>query len=242
MTAPDFEISTRLRADSLTAHVPPDVRTAVEGDDVTLARDQTRRGLPAQIETAAQYRNVLIEKRLLGEKHGRSDGEGQLRTATAKNAALSRGRSSEVSTASRQAKRADREPTEGEPDDMSNDMSAAERRRVQRERRRHTLVDNRPRVDEVSAHDGTGGSPADSRRRTSIRELVGSSLTSISVPTALGLGAVIGAAAGAGTAAKMASRQEDVISGAVKIDLLKKVELLTIKLRIRRGSDDRPPR
>lgn len=125
---------------------------------------------------------------------------------------------------------------------MSNDMSPAEKRRVQREKRRNTLVDNRPRVEEVSVHDGNGGSPADSRRRTSIRELVGSSLTSISVPTALGLGALIGAAAGAGTAAKMASREEDVISGAVRIDLLKKVELLTIRLRLRHGSDDRSPR
>jgi hypothetical protein len=51
--------------------------------------------------------------------------------------------------------------------------------------------------------------------------------------TVLGVGAVIGAVAGAATA--MRSRSDDVISGQVSIDLLKKVELLTIRLRLHRS-------
>jgi hypothetical protein len=50
--------------------------------------------------------------------------------------------------------------------------------------------------------------------------------------TLLGAGAALGAAAGA--AAAMRSQPEDVISGEVSIDLLKKVELLTIRLRLHR--------
>jgi len=51
--------------------------------------------------------------------------------------------------------------------------------------------------------------------------------------TWLGLGAVVGAVAGAATA--MRSQSDDVISGEVSIDLLKKVELLTIRLRLHRS-------
>ena len=67
MTAPDFEISARLRAQSLTAHVPPDVHTEIEGDSVAPARKQVRRGLPAQIESGERYRNIALEKRLVGK-------------------------------------------------------------------------------------------------------------------------------------------------------------------------------
>jgi hypothetical protein len=51
--------------------------------------------------------------------------------------------------------------------------------------------------------------------------------------TLLGAAAVLGAVAGAAAATR--SRSEDVISGKVSIDLLKKVELLTIRLRLHRS-------
>jgi hypothetical protein len=51
--------------------------------------------------------------------------------------------------------------------------------------------------------------------------------------TVLGVGALLGAVTGAATA--MRTRSDDVISGQVSIDLLKKVELLTIRLRLRRS-------
>jgi len=47
--------------------------------------------------------------------------------------------------------------------------------------------------------------------------------------TALGGGALLGAAVAAATANR--SQPDDVISGEISIDLLKKVELLTIRLR-----------
>jgi hypothetical protein len=51
--------------------------------------------------------------------------------------------------------------------------------------------------------------------------------------TWLGVGALLGAVAGAVTATR--SKPDDVISGVVSIDLLKKVELLTIRLRLDRS-------
>jgi hypothetical protein len=51
--------------------------------------------------------------------------------------------------------------------------------------------------------------------------------------TWLGVGAVLGAVAGAATA--MRSHPDDVISGEVSVDLLKKVELLTIRLHLHRS-------
>jgi stage V sporulation protein SpoVS len=51
--------------------------------------------------------------------------------------------------------------------------------------------------------------------------------------TVIGAGAIVGAVAGAATA--RGSQSEDVISGTVSIDLLKKVELLTVRLRLHRS-------
>jgi hypothetical protein len=55
--------------------------------------------------------------------------------------------------------------------------------------------------------------------------------------TVLGVAALLGAVAGAGAGAAkaMRSQSDDVISGKVSIDLLKKVELLTIRLRLHRS-------
>jgi hypothetical protein len=49
----------------------------------------------------------------------------------------------------------------------------------------------------------------------------------------LGGGAVLGAAVGAATA--MRPHHDDVISGRVSVDLLKKVELLTVRVRLQRS-------
>lgn len=56
----------------------------------------------------------------------------------------------------------------------------------------------------------------------------------VGLPVILGLGAILGAAVGAASASR-SSRPEDVISGEVSVDLLKKVELLTIRLRVNRS-------
>jgi len=67
VTSPDFEITTLLRADSLTSHAAPDVHTTSEGDGVTVARRQTRLRVPPQLEAGVEYENVYIENRLTGE-------------------------------------------------------------------------------------------------------------------------------------------------------------------------------
>ncbi len=54
------------------------------------------------------------------------------------------------------------------------------------------------------------------------------------VPTVLGVGAVVGALAGA-AAARRSHSDDDVITGKVSIDLLEKIELLTIRLRLHRS-------
>ena len=65
--------------------------------------------------------------------------------------------------------------------------------------------------------------------RTNLTErLNGANLTML-----LAAGAVLGAAVGAAKARR--SDPEDVITGEVSIDLLKKVELLTIRLRLHRS-------
>jgi len=66
-----------------------------------------------------------------------------------------------------------------------------------------------------------------------IGEWVVAHVNEAKLTTVLGVGAVIGAVAGAATARR--SHSDDVISGQVSIDLLKKVELLTIRLRLRRS-------
>jgi hypothetical protein len=57
--------------------------------------------------------------------------------------------------------------------------------------------------------------------------------SSAKLTTLLGAGVVLGAVAGAAAATR--SHSDDVISGKVSIDLLKKVELLTIRLRLQRS-------
>jgi hypothetical protein len=52
--------------------------------------------------------------------------------------------------------------------------------------------------------------------------------------TLLGVGLVVGGVAGA-VAARRSHSDDDVISGKVSIDLLKKIELLTIRLNLHRS-------
>jgi hypothetical protein len=71
VAAPDFEISTRIRAKTLAAYVPPDAQTEVE--DVTLARDERRSGVSSRMEAGALYSDVAINKRILGvTQHGQT--------------------------------------------------------------------------------------------------------------------------------------------------------------------------
>lgn len=75
-------------------------------------------------------------------------------------------------------------------------------------------------LSEIASGNGALGRIADRANRVSFTTLVG-------------VGAIVGAAAGAATA--MRSRRNDVITGQVSIDLLKKVELLTIRLHLDRS-------
>jgi hypothetical protein len=63
MTAPDFEISTTLRARKLTSHVPPDGKTDPEG--VTVERHHKRKGLPEKMQPGGQYEDVTVNKRVI---------------------------------------------------------------------------------------------------------------------------------------------------------------------------------
>jgi hypothetical protein len=63
MTAPDFEISTTLRARKLTSHVPPDGKTDTEG--VTVERHRKRKGLPEKMRPGGLYEDVTVNKRVI---------------------------------------------------------------------------------------------------------------------------------------------------------------------------------
>ena len=234
MTAADFELSARLEADGLTIHVPPDMRTLVEGDGVVLDRAQARHGLPAHLEPGARYSNLSIERRVRGQNEGSFRLE-KRRPAMAPTAAFPEGpsRGSEVSPLIPSP--ADEGAVENQ--DMSNDLiSATKRRAAAREKRRKTLsLEPQPQpLDEATEPSEDGAS---SLRDDSVSDFAGAT-RSTSGRVTFGLGALIGAAAGA-TAANLASRRKDVISGVVRIDLLKRVELLSIKLRLQRAAEDR---
>jgi hypothetical protein len=230
VTAADLELSARLDADSLTIYVPPATRTLVEGDRVVLDRSDARHGLPAHLELGARYSDVSIESRMRGENEG-SLRWGGPRPPMEPGAAFPdspSGGSGLVTS-----------PTnEGavENEDMNNDLiSATKRRAAAREKRRTTLApEPRPRGEATEpSEDGTGAF-----QNVSIGDFVAGTARSTSSRVTFGLGALIGAAAGA-TAANLASRRKDVISGVVRIDLLKRVELLSIKLRLQRAAGDR---
>jgi hypothetical protein len=68
VTTPDFEIDVSLVARELVSHVPPDAKTETEGEDVRLARDHVRSGLPEAIQAGERSTDVVVEKRLVGFK------------------------------------------------------------------------------------------------------------------------------------------------------------------------------
>lgn len=230
MTAADFELSARLDADSLTIHVSPETRTLVEGDGVVLDRAHARHGLPAHVEPGARYSNVSIERRVRGQDEGSMRFE-LPRPAMTPTAAFPEGPSGGSGLITSPA---DEGAVENE--DMSNDLiSATKRRAAARDKRRKTLaLEPRPRDEDTEP--GEDGTP--SFQDNSVGDLVAGTARSTSGRVTFGLGALIGAAAGA-TAANLVSRRKDVISGVVRIDLLKRVELLSIKLRLQRAAEDR---
>jgi hypothetical protein len=67
VTPPNFEIGVGLRARALVPHIPPDTRTETSGDDVSLERQEARRGLPAELEPGRRYDDVVVEKRVVAE-------------------------------------------------------------------------------------------------------------------------------------------------------------------------------
>jgi hypothetical protein len=70
MTAPDFELFVSLRAERLVDHLTPDADAQTEGENVDLARDEARRGLPTQAQRGRRYDAVVIERRVLGQIGG----------------------------------------------------------------------------------------------------------------------------------------------------------------------------
>jgi hypothetical protein len=233
VTASDFEISGRLEADSLTIHVPPDMRTLAEGDGVVLGRAHARHGLPAHLEPGAQYSNISIERRVCGENEGFFRLE-KPRSAMARTAAFPEGRSRGSGVPLLITSPADEGAVENQ--DMSNDLiSATKRRAAAREKRRKTLSLEPQPLDEAMQPSEDG---APSLRDDSVSDLVAGAKRSTSGPVTFGLGALVGGAAGA-IVANFVSRHKDVISGVVRIDLLNRVELLSIKLRLQRAAQDR---
>jgi hypothetical protein len=233
VTAADFELSARLEADSLKIHVPPEMRTLVEGDGVVLDRAHARHGLPAHLEPGARYSNISIERRVRGQNEGSFRSE-KPRPAMAPTAAFPEGPSRGSGISPLITSPADEGAVENQ--DMSNDLiSATKRRAAARERRRKTFSLEPQPLDEATEPSEDGAS---SPRDDSVSDLVAGATRSTSGRVSFGLGALIGAAAGV-TAANLASRRKDVISGVVRIDLLKRVELLSIKLRLQRAAEDR---
>jgi hypothetical protein len=51
--------------------VPPDARTETDGDEVGLARDETRTGVPEDMWPGERYEDVAVIKRLTGRVHAR---------------------------------------------------------------------------------------------------------------------------------------------------------------------------
>ncbi len=71
MSTPDFEIVASLRARRIVSHVPPEGETRTEGEDIELAHDETRRGLPTPMQPERRYDDVSVQKRVLGFLGGR---------------------------------------------------------------------------------------------------------------------------------------------------------------------------
>lgn len=66
MSETDFEIASSFRARELAVHVPPDVVTETEGEDVELCRREARNRSPAELRAGETYDDVVVEKRVIG--------------------------------------------------------------------------------------------------------------------------------------------------------------------------------
>jgi hypothetical protein len=63
---PDFELRAGLRARVLVSRAPPNVVSETEGDEVALDREDVRRGLPAAMRRGESYREIAVQKRVVG--------------------------------------------------------------------------------------------------------------------------------------------------------------------------------
>ena len=61
---PDFEIKARVRARELTARTRPDTET--QGENAEVGREESRRGLPGEIEPGERYEDVELDRRVVG--------------------------------------------------------------------------------------------------------------------------------------------------------------------------------
>jgi hypothetical protein len=64
---PDFQIVVGLRARELVTRVPPAAQTEPTGEAVSIEREETRSGLPPEMEPGARYEGVIVDKRVVGE-------------------------------------------------------------------------------------------------------------------------------------------------------------------------------
>jgi hypothetical protein len=205
VTAPDFEISTRLRADSLIAHVTPDVRITVDGDDVTLARRQTRRRVPAKLEPGGVYENVLIEGRLIGERRASRTNYSPLELPAANSKALSRDRSTRAGMrAAVPSSRPDQEVARSDRRGRGDELGHAAMRRAERAKRRRTRAENAQRRDGARLRHASAGASADVLDPARVTHLLANAGSRLPVPAAVGLGALVGLFAGAAAAIKWA--------------------------------------
>jgi hypothetical protein len=63
---PDFELIAGLRARVLVSGVPPRARLKTEREDVALEHEDVRKNLPAEMRPRAKYRDVAVQKRVVG--------------------------------------------------------------------------------------------------------------------------------------------------------------------------------
>jgi hypothetical protein len=113
---------------------------------------------------------------------------------------------------------------------MSDRDSSVAKRRIDRERRRQTTqhLSGRTRTSVTDGMRFLSAPPGAAVRVANYFR--GRTL----VARPLGVGVVLGAAAGAAVAAKLDSNRRDTISGDVRVHLLNKIELATVKLHIQR--------
>ena len=71
--SPDFELLAGLRARVLVSHAPPNARLKTEPGDVALEREEARRGLPAEMRPGGSYREIAVQKRVVGRIASRPD-------------------------------------------------------------------------------------------------------------------------------------------------------------------------